>query len=99
MGEWSIVEADPSEKLAKLHFFSVSKQLPSGEIEFRITVREYATNPGNGMQFFAEADKQTNQNTAPFTPCGWGGSLAQALRDCIRAIHRFPYEGPLPDSE
>ena len=77
----------------------MTKQQPEGEIEFRITVRERASNPGNGMQFFAEADKQTNQNTLPFTPCGWGSSLSAALGECIRAVHRFPYEGPMPESD
>jgi hypothetical protein len=99
MGEWSIVEANPSEKLVKLHFFAMSKQQPEGEIEFRITVREHASDPGNGMRFIAFADRQTNQNTAPYTPCGWGSSLSQALGECLRAIHRFPYEGPLPEAD
>jgi hypothetical protein len=45
------------------------------------------------MRFFAQADKQTNQKSAPFTPTGWGESLLQALSECVRAIHRFPYEG------
>ena len=49
------------------------------------------------MRFFAQADKQTNQNTAPFTPIGWGSTLLKALSECIRAIHRFPYEGPWPE--
>jgi hypothetical protein len=29
----------------------------------------------------------------PFTPVGWGGTLLQALSDCMRAVRRFPYEG------
>ena len=99
MGHWSIVQGDPSEKLAQLHFFSMAKKVDDREIEFRITVRELASNPGNGMQFFAKADKQTNQNTAPYTPSGWGSSLSQALGECVRAVNRFPYEGPLPDEE
>ena len=58
-----------------------------------ITVREYATPNHLNMRFFAEADKHTNQKTAPYTPCGWGQTLLQALADCVKAIHRFPYEG------
>ena len=38
-------------------------------------------------------DKQTNQKTAAYTPCGWGQTLLQALADCVKAIQRFPYEG------
>ena len=45
------------------------------------------------MKFFASADKQTNQNTVPYTPSGWGDSLLKALAECIVAIHKFPYEG------
>lgn len=94
MAEWELAQSQPSEKLAQLHFFSIMKQQPGGEVEFRITVREYVAGKDLSMRFFAEADKQTNQNTAPFTPVGWGNTLLRALTECIRAIHRFPYEGP-----
>jgi hypothetical protein len=43
--------------------------------------------------FFAEADQQTNQKVAPFTPCGWGRTLLEALEECVRAVNRFPYQG------
>ncbi len=72
----------------------MKKRQPEGDIEFVITVREYATGQEKGMHFFAETDKQTNQKTAPFTPCGWGGTLLKALSECVKAVHRFPYEGP-----
>ena len=45
------------------------------------------------MRFFAQADKQTNQKTAPYLPTGWGSNLLQALSACIKEIKRFPYEG------
>src|SRR2546422_3998308 len=80
-------------KLAQLHFYSINKREGDRTIEFRITVREYATPNHLNMRFFAEADKHTNQKTAPYTPCGWGQTLLQALADCVKAIHRFPYEG------
>jgi hypothetical protein len=35
------------------------------------------------MRFFAQADKQTNQRTAPFTPVGWGSTLLKALTECV----------------
>lgn len=98
MSEWQIAQMDPAEQLAKLHFFSMKKQQDGQEIEFRIVVREsVVTGRDQSMKFFAEADKQTNQNTAPFTPVGWGSSLSKALSECMRAVHRFPYEGPWPD--
>ena len=97
MAEWELAQTDPSDELAQLHFFSVKKKQPEGEIEFRITIREFANRRDNrSMQFFAEADKQTNQSIAPYTPTGWGPSLAKALSECVRAIHKFPYEGPVP---
>ena len=40
---------------------------------------------------------------APLGPCfwrattGWGGTLLKALSECVSAIHRFPYEGPMPE--
>lgn len=97
MSEWQYAQADPSERFAKLHLFSMVKHETQGEVEFRISVREFAHSQSDAMAFFAEADKQTNQNNAPFTPSGWGRTLQIALDQCILAIHRFPYEGPMPD--
>jgi len=93
MSGWKLVGFDGSDQLVRLHHFSIIKRQSDGDIEFGITVREHATPQARGMDFYAEADKQTNQNTAPFTPCGWSSSLEDALRQCIVAIHRFPYEG------
>jgi hypothetical protein len=93
MSDWKLVSADASDQLVRLHHFAITKRQPEGDIEFRITVREHATPQERGMHFYATADKQTNQTTAPFTPCGWGPSLEIALEQCIIAIHRFPYEG------
>ncbi|RPI77817.1 MAG: hypothetical protein EHM42_13520 [Planctomycetaceae bacterium] len=95
MAEWELAQTHPSEQLAQLSFFSMKKVQPNGEIEFQITVREFVTQQDKSMRYFAEADRQTNQNTAPFTPCGWGSTLVKALTECLRSIHRFPYEGPM----
>ena len=43
MEDWKFVEKDPSEALARLHFFSVKKKHASGEVEARITVKEFAS--------------------------------------------------------
>jgi hypothetical protein len=94
--EWTFAQRDPSEELARLHFFSVKKSQPDGDIEFRITVKEFVPSSDKSMKFLAEADKQTNQKTAPYTPMGWGDTLLKALSECVQAIHRFPYEGPKP---
>ena len=96
MADWVYAQTDPAEELAVLHFFSMKKPQPDGDIEFVITVKEYVERNNYHMRFFAQADKQTNQKTAPFTPSGWGESLLQALGECMRAIHRFPYEGDIP---
>ena len=94
MEEWTFAQSDPAEQLAKLQFFSMKKREPEAEIEFVITVKEYATPEDASMRFFAQADKQTNQKTAPFTPCGWGSTLLKALAECVQAVHRFRYEVP-----
>lgn len=94
MSDWKYAQEEHSEALAKLHFFSVKKRHASGEVEFRITVREFATAETGDMMFFAEVDKEVNQNTAPFRPCGWSNTLLGALSDCMRNIRRFEYEGP-----
>ena len=93
MTEWGYAQQDPSEELAKLHFFRIKTVQAGQAIEFTITVKEYVTPPLGAMTFFAQADKQTNQRTAPYTPSGWGNSLMSALSACIREIHRFPFEG------
>src|SRR5947207_15155995 len=98
MAEWEFAQSDPAEELAQLHFFSMKKKQPGGDVEFRITVREYIVRGDNrSMRFFAEADKQTNQSVAADTPTGWGSTLLKALPEGVHAIHRYPYEGPLPD--
>ena len=92
MSEWEFVQADPSEDLAELHLFSIKKKQAAGDVEFVITVKEYAERNTQYMRFFAQADKQVNQKTAPFRPFGWGESLIQALSECIKSIRQYPYE-------
>src|SRR6476620_9455321 len=100
MAEWEFAQSDPSEELAQLHFFSMKKKQPGGDVEFRITVRQYIARGDNlSMRFFAEADKQANQSVAAYTPTGWGSTLLKALSECVQAIHRFPYEGPMPEEK
>ncbi len=93
MHDWAFAQTHPSQELALLHFFSIKKHQANGEVEFRITVKEFVTPKEPTMHFFAQADKETNQNTAPFKPAGWGKTMLDALAECIGAIHRFPYEG------
>jgi len=95
MSEWTFAQSDRSDELAQLHFFSINKVQDGRVIEFRITVKEYATPNHLSMRFYAEADRQTNQKTAAYTPNGWGQTLLQALSDCVKGIQRFPYEGDL----
>jgi hypothetical protein len=92
MNDWGYAQSDPSEQLARIHYFSVMKAHASGQVEFTITVREYFTPQDPALLFFAQADKQTNQKVAPYTPTGWGRTLLEALEVCIREIGRFPYE-------
>ncbi len=96
MSDWTFAQTQPSDELAQLHFFSIKKCQIDGDVEFIITVKEYVDRNQYHMRFFAEADKQTNQRSAPFTPFGWGESLLQALSECVQSIHRFPYEGGDP---
>jgi hypothetical protein len=94
MKEWGFAQLNSSDRLAHLHWFSVCKSHEKGEVEMVITVREYVTPKDPEMLFFAEADKDTNQRTAPYRPSGWGRTLLDALSECIKAVHRFPYQGP-----
>jgi len=92
MTDWVYAQSDPAEELAKLHFFSMKKCQPDGDIEFLITVREYVERNQQCMKFYARADKPVNQKTAPFIPFGWGNTLLAALSECMKAINSFPYE-------
>ena len=93
---WDHAQENPAEELAQLHYFSFKKRQPGGEIEFVITVKEFACRNALHMRFYAQADKEVNQRTAPFRPFGWGDSLLNALSECMRAIRQFPYEGESP---
>jgi hypothetical protein len=92
LSEWTYAQDKPAERLCKIEQYGVIKQQATGDVEFVITVREYVSPPDPAMRFLAQADKQTNQKTAPYTPCGWGSSLLQALAECINGIRKFPYE-------
>ena len=93
MSDWQYAQTDRTEELAQLHQFSMKKHEGGKTIEFRIVVKEYAAPPpGHSLRFFAEADKQVNQNAVPILPSGWGDSVLKALADCMRMIRQFPYE-------
>jgi len=93
MSEWEFAQADPEQQLAKVHHFSMVKRQDGGEVEFIITVKEFLTPKDPAMSFFAQADKQTNQGVAPYSPVGWGNTLLAALAQCMREVDRFPYKG------
>jgi hypothetical protein len=96
MTEWIFAQAEPSEELARLHFFSIKKKEPGGNVEFTIKVYEFVQRNALNMKFFAQADKQVNQQGAPFAPFGWGETLLEALSECVHAIRQFPYQGEIP---
>ena len=93
MEDWKFTQKDPSEALAKLHFFSVKKKHAAGEIEALITVKEFATAKTTDMKFFAVADLHLNQKTMKFQPCGWAETMMGALTECLRNFRKFDYEG------
>jgi hypothetical protein len=92
MRDWGFAQTHPSQELAQLHYFSIKKDSPGGEVEFKITVKEFVTPKEPTMHFFAQTDKPINQKTAPYMPSGWGKTMLEALSECIRALNRFPYE-------
>lgn len=93
MSDWKFVQKDPSEALARLHFFSVKKRHLSGEMGVRITVHEFATPEIGALEFFARADIELNQRVAAFQPCGWSHTLTGALAECLNNLRRFEYQG------
>ncbi len=94
MSDWGFAQTDPSQQLARVHLFStVKKAEGGGEVEFRITIKEFYTPADPALPFFAQADRQTNQKVVPYTPSGWGQTLYEALSRCMKEIARFPYQG------
>ena len=93
MTEWAFAQTDPAQQLAQISYFSVLKQDPDGEVEFLITIKEYASPKDAAMRFCALADQPINRKSAPFIPCGWGGSLLDALSECLRSVNRFRTNG------
>jgi hypothetical protein len=91
MNDWGFAQTDPREQLARLHFFSMKKLQDGAEIEINITVKEFFKPQLGALQFLAQADRQTNQKVAPYTPSGWGSTMLEALAACIREINRFPH--------
>ena len=53
MADWKYVQRYLSEALAKLHFFFVTKKHAVGEVEARITIKEFQTPRVSEMRFFA----------------------------------------------
>ncbi len=93
MSDWNYLETAPTEEYCRIEYLGIKKLLEDGSaVEFLVTVREYARKPDPAMAFFAQADKQVNQKTAPYTPSGWGLTRSEALRECVKAIRKFPYE-------
>jgi hypothetical protein len=92
VSDWTYAQRDPAEELAQLHYFSFKKRQQDGDVEFVITVKEFAARNVVQMRFYAQADKEVNQRSAPFRPFGWGDSLLAALVDCMRSIREHPYE-------
>jgi hypothetical protein len=90
MAEWTYAQKDPSEELALLHQFSFKKAQPGGDVEFKITVKEYAERNALQMRFFAQADREVNQDAVPFAPFGWGPTLLDALGECLKGIRQYP---------
>jgi hypothetical protein len=93
MSDWKFAQEEAGTELAQIHLFAYMKKDPGGEVEFRITIKEFANPPSRALSFFAQSDKATNQKTLPVTPAGWGDTLLAALSECITEINRFPYQG------
>jgi len=92
VAEWVHAQTDPAEELAQLHYWSFKNRQSNVEIEFVITVKEFASRNALQMRFYAQADKEVNQRVAAFRPFGSGDSLLHALGECIRSIRQYPYE-------
>jgi hypothetical protein len=93
VSDWRFAQKNPTEELAQLHLYCFKKCVSGVEVDFTITVKEFAAPPpGQYFRYFAQADKPINQKLGPFLPSGWGNSILEALTGCTRAIREFPCE-------
>ena len=93
MSEWQFAQRRPEQRLAIVSQYSMVKRQDGEEIEFTITVKEFLTPKDPMMKFYAQADKETNQQTGvAYLPTGWGPTLLKALSQCMEEIERFPYQ-------
>jgi hypothetical protein len=56
-----------------------------GEVEIEMIIHskgDVTPTPGGAMQFFAQAEKQTNQKVGPYTPSAWGRDARRPLSVC-----------------
>ncbi len=93
MDDWMYAQKSSSERLARLYYFSVKKKLETGEVELRITVKEFATPEIGSLRFFAITDEPFDQTTM-YQPSGWANTLLGALSECLINCRKFPYEPP-----
>ena len=74
MSDWRFAQKNPSEELAQLHLFSFKKCVSGVEVEFTITVKEFAAPPpGQHFKFFAQAEKRSTRKLRRF--CRRDGAL------------------------
>ena len=78
--------------VGELSIDPTTREVWLGDKQLTLSVKEFALRNALQMRFYAQADRQINQGSAPFRPFGWGDSLLAALSDCIGAIRRHPYE-------
>ncbi len=98
MEEWKYAQQHPSEGLVRLHYFSIRKKHATGEVDLRITVKEFATPEIGSLQFFAMTDLPFNPVTN-YRPSGWANTLLGALSECMINCRKFPYEAAEPSAD
>ncbi len=91
MEGWKFAQKDPTEALALLHFFSVTKKHASGEIEARITVKEFANAKTTDMKFLCEAEVVggTRRHGYFTRPVGGGCDLVRSPGNSCGTIRNF----------
>lgn len=91
--DWEFIETHAEEAFSRIEYFGFKKPMPDGtSVDFVVTLHHYRLRPDPAMSFFAQADKQVNQKTAPYTPSGWCSTAQEALWECLKSIRKFPYQ-------
>jgi len=82
---WKFAQKEVSEELALLHHFSIKKNQKDGDIDFLVTVKEFAAPPKGQYARFFRPSGQIRQSKDGADPANRLGKLPPRRALCLRS--------------